>query len=103
MANNNFRFKLEGGNWNSLNKMMNESTYLEGMLDDGAKKIYDTAKGVIDTTESTSAIWMYEALKIEVAEPTAEVGIKMRFISIPSIGFEMRFSPLKKGLDNVSS
>lgn len=103
MAKNTKGFKLEGGNWNSLNKLLNESPELERMTDDAARSILESAQNEMASMEGSFADFNYFGAEIYDAPPTPEVGIKMKMVSIPSIGFEMRFNVLKKGLDGLSN
>lgn len=96
-------FKLTGGNWNRLNKVLNQSPELQEMLDSGAREILKETRKNIDSGPQTSmAKWSKKKSGIETKSPGNGTGLKMRFVSIPSIGFEARYAPLKKGLDSVS-
>lgn len=91
------KFELKNRNWNSLNQMMNSSDDLQGKLDKAAVKIQKATKKNVAATGSSSAKWLADKAKVEKGNPNSAVKIAVRFVSLPGIGFEMRYNSLRKG------
>lgn len=94
------KFKLIQNNWNSLNDLMNDSPELQKMLNKAAGDIYQDTLAALDAIDSPKAGWVKENAEFTIAAPTEDNKLIMRFISIPGVGFEMRYSPLGSSLKN---
>lgn len=97
------KFKLTNGSWDSLNDVLNESSELQAMIDAAAEEIYRDAMKNIKESGSSNADFMETALQNNAAAPGAGVGVKVRFVSLPSVGFEMKFTPLSRAVDNAKT
>lgn len=102
-SDNGVEFKLKGGNWNCINGMLNNSPVLNDMLNTKALEIHSKAVNLIRATNSSWAPWVEAQSDVVVADPKPGKPLKMRFVSIPNSGFEMRYNVLKGGLDASGS
>lgn len=99
MAAGDVKLELTNRNWDSLNAILNDSPELSGMLDSIQKSIMqDTLANIAGSGSRLSAFTATNATTGRL-EPNSGNKVRQRFVNIPGVGFETRYSPLSKALE----
>lgn len=96
-------FTPKGGNWDVLNPVLNNSSELQKLKDSLTDDIVFSLQNNISYSAGISDNvndYQLRNIRVDHAEPNGKNGLKMNFISIPSLGYEMQYSVLSRAIDD---